>query len=70
MAKVNLGVKVEPEMKYKVEYIAEKESIAFTDAVRYALLEHIRKYEKENGKITTCDLEKFKNSRRDNNESS
>ena len=70
MAKVNLGVKVEPEMKYKVEYIAEKESIAFTDAVRYALLEHIRKYEKENGKITTFDLEKFKNSRRGNNESS
>ena len=70
MAKVHLGVKVEPEMKYKVEYIAEKESIAFTDAVRFSLLSYIKSYEKENGKITTCDLEKFKNSRRGNNESS
>lgn len=51
MAKVLLGVKIEPEMKQKLEYIADRMSMGYPDTVRVALSSYIQKFEKENGKI-------------------
>jgi hypothetical protein len=51
MPKVPVNSKIEPTMKAKLEIIAKKSSISYADAVRIALMEHIHKYEKANGKI-------------------
>ena len=56
MAKVLLAVKVEAEMKAKVELMAQKSSLSSPDIVKTALLEFIQKFEKANGKIKPEDI--------------
>jgi predicted transcriptional regulator len=51
MAKVLMAVKVEADMKAKVELIAQKSSLSSPDIIKMALLEFIQKFEKANGRI-------------------
>lgn len=60
MAKINIGVKIEEDMKGKYELIAEKEGMSYADLVRIALFEYVKKYERENGKITPGELNQLK----------
>lgn len=56
MAKVNINVKIESEMKAKMEIIADKESVSYADAVKFALLCYIKEFEKNNGFISEADI--------------
>lgn len=51
MAKVVLGVKVEAEMRSKLEVIASENSISYADQTRMFLLAGIQDFEKKHGKI-------------------
>lgn len=59
-AKTNISVKVELDMKMKIEYIAKNESMSYADMVRNILYDGIRRFEKENGKITDENLNQLK----------
>ena len=56
VAKVPINAKIETEMKAKMEIIAKNSSLSYADIVRMALFEHIQKYEKANGKISTEEI--------------
>lgn len=51
MAKVNTGLKIEDVMKAKLEFIAEKEGLAYADLCRIIFFNYIKEYEKEHGVI-------------------
>jgi hypothetical protein len=59
-AKLNIGVKIENDMKTKIEYIAKFEGVSYADWIRFTLFEAIKKFEKENGKITAENLNQLK----------
>jgi len=59
-AKVNIGVKIENEMKIRIEYISKNEGTSYPDWIRFTLFEGIKKYEKENGKITPENLNQIR----------
>lgn len=51
MTKVLHAVKIEVEMKNKLEEISQRSVLSLADVTRIALSEYIQKYEKEYGKI-------------------
>ena len=51
MAKITLSTKVEPELKAKLEYIANGSGFSVSEHVKAALGVYILKYEKEGGDI-------------------
>lgn len=53
MAKVNAGLKIEDVMKFKLEFIAEKEGLAYADLCRIIFFNYIKEYEKDYGAIQT-----------------
>jgi len=53
LAKVNAGLKIEDVMKSKLEFIAEKEGLAYADLCRIIFFNYIKEYEKEHGTIKT-----------------
>jgi|WetSurMetagenome_2_1015567.scaffolds.fasta_scaffold1715508_2 hypothetical protein len=53
MPKVLHAVKIEVEMRCKLEEISHRTVLSLADVTRIALSEYIQKYEKEYGKIKT-----------------
>ena len=53
MSKVLDAVKIELEMRNKLEELSKRTVLSLADVTRIALSEYIQKYEKEHGKIKT-----------------
>ena len=60
LAKVNVGVKIEQEMRDKFELIADQQSLSYADLIRVALHDYLRRYEKENGRIDPAEINQMK----------
>ena len=58
MAKINLDVKVDENMKIKLKYMGEQLSVGYADTVRAALSKSIQEFEKSNGKINVEEIKK------------
>lgn len=56
MAKTLISVKVEPEMRAKIDIIAQYNSISYADAVRMALVDYIQKHERQHGRISAEEI--------------
>lgn len=48
----HLGIEVEPELHYKLHYIAKHEGRSANGQILYLIRQCILKFEKENGEIT------------------
>lgn len=66
MAKTNIGVKIENEMKAKLEIIGKNNSISYADTVRIALVEYIQRHEKNFGKISPEEINQLLLFKKDN----
>ena len=53
MSKVLHAVKIELEMRNKLEELSKRTVLSLADVTRIALSEYIQKYEKEHGEIKT-----------------
>ncbi len=52
----HIGLRIDPETHRKLRYIAKYEGRTINGQAYYLILSCIRKFEKENGKITEADL--------------